>query len=307
MSSNITIELKAVDKHYDKTQVLESINLQVHSGESFVLVGHNGAGKTSIIKLMLGLTQASAGRVTVMGDDPSNRSFSDKRRSIGYLPESVSFYHHMTGRELLDYYTRLKGIAKTEAGQRLEQVGLLDAANKRLNTYSKGMRQRLGLAQAILGSPSLLFLDEPTTGLDPTLRRDFYHIIGELRDQGTTVVISSHSLNEVESQADRVALIKQGKLVACGTLDSLSRQVGLPVKTTLRLADDQLRPVTERLQEHFQVTQLGNQEIELVCTVEEKVSALKHIAELGDRVLDISMAAPRLDEIYLHFMHGESS
>jgi Cu-processing system ATP-binding protein len=307
MSSNITIELKAVDKHYDKTQVLESINLQVHGGESFVLVGHNGAGKTSIIKLMLGLTQASAGQVTVMGDDPSNRSFSDKRRSIGYLPESVSFYHHMTGRELLDYYTRLKGIAKTEAGQRLEQVGLLDAANKRLNTYSKGMRQRLGLAQAILGSPSLLFLDEPTTGLDPTLRRDFYHIIGELRDQGTTVVISSHSLNEVESQADRVALIKQGKLVACGSLDSLSRQVGLPVKTTLRLADDQLRPVTERLQEHFQVTQLGNQEIELVCTVEEKVSALKHIAELGDKVLDISMAAPRLDDIYLHFMHGESS
>lgn len=307
MSSNIAIELKAVDKHYDKTQVLEGINLQVQGGESFVLVGHNGAGKTSIMKLMLGLTQASAGRVTVMGEDPTNRSFSDKRRSIGYLPESVSFYHHMTGRELLDYYARLKGIAKKEAGQRLEQVGLLDAANKRLNTYSKGMRQRLGLAQAILGSPSLLFLDEPTTGLDPTLRRDFYRIIGDLRDQGTTVVISSHSLNEVESQADRVALVKQGKLVACGSLDSLSRQLGLPVKTILRLADGQLGPVTIRLQEHFQVIQLGDQEIELVCPVEEKVSALKHIAELGDSVLDISMTAPRLDEIYLYFMHGESS
>jgi len=307
MHGEYAIELTAVDKHYDKAMVLQGINLQITRGESFVLVGHNGAGKTSIMKLMLGLTQASAGTVRVMGEDPGGRSFSSLRRSLGYLPESVSFYHQMTGQELLKYYARLKGINGTEVEHRLEQVGLQEAAGKRLNTYSKGMRQRLGLAQAILGSPTLLFLDEPTTGLDPSLRRDFYGIIGDLRDQGTTVVISSHSLNEVEAQADRVALIKNGKLVACGSLEDLSRQVGLPVRTSLRLAQGQLEHATRQLGAHFALKQLDDINIELSCPVDQKISALQHIAALGDSVVDISMATPSLDELYLHFMHGESA
>lgn len=301
------IQLTSVTKNYDKTPVVNAINLQINSGESFILIGHNGAGKTTLMKLMLGLTKPSAGQLTVLGEDPCSRAFSAKRRSLGYLPESVSFYHHMTGLELLSYYARLKGLPNTEVKQRLEQVGLLEAAGKRLNTYSKGMRQRLGLAQAILGTPELLFLDEPTTGLDPSLRRDFYQIIGDLRSSGTTVVISSHSLNEIEEQADRIALIKDGKLVACGSLDELSKQVGLPVRTRLSIAANQADNITGQLESHFQITKIDEHTLELVCPVNQKMAVLRHIADLGDGVLDISMSAPRLGEIYLHYMHTDKT
>lgn len=305
MGAGHTIELKAVNKRYDKAVVVDSIDLQVNAGESFVLVGHNGAGKTTIMKLMLGLTRPSSGQITVKGEDPANRLFSATRRVLGYLPESVSFYPNMTGMELLCYYARLKGVAITEVRQRLEQVGLHDAAKKRLNTYSKGMRQRLGLAQAILGDPELLFLDEPTTGLDPSLRRDFYRIIGGLRAGGTTVVISSHSLNEIEAQADRIALIKNGKLVACGSLEALSRQVNLPVRTQLTVAPGHAAHVAEQLEQHFRIDKVGDHSFELICPLDKKMAVLRHVADLGESVLDISMTAPRLDEIYLHFMNGE--
>lgn len=305
MSGAHAIELRAVGKRYEKVVVIDSMDLQVSAGESLVLVGHNGAGKTTIMKLMLGLTQPSTGQVMVMGEDPATRSFSARRQVLGYLPESVSFYHHMTGLELLGFYARLKAVPNTEVGRCLEQVGLLEAATKRINTYSKGMRQRLGLAQAILGTPELLFLDEPTTGLDPSLRRDFYRIVGDLRAGGTTVVISSHSLGEIESQADRIALIKNGKLVACGSLGDLRRQVGLPVRTRLTVAPGHTARVTERLEPHFQIDQVNDHSINLVCPLDKKMSVLRYIAELGDAVLDISMTAPGLDEIYLHFMSGE--
>lgn len=305
MGAGYAIELKAVDKRYDKAVVVDRIDLQVNAGESFALVGHNGAGKTTIMKLMLGLTRPSSGQITVNGEDPANRLFSATRRVLGYLPESVSFYPNMTALELLSYYARLKGVAITEVRQRLEQVGLHDAAKKRLNTYSKGMRQRLGLAQAILGNPELLFLDEPTTGLDPSLRRDFYRIIGDLRAGGTTVVISSHSLNEIEAQADRIALIKNGKLVACGSLEDLSRQVNLPVRTQLTVAPGRAAHVAEQLEQHFQIDKVDDHSFELICPLDKKMAVLKHVADLGESVLDISMTAPRLDEIYLHFMNGE--
>ena len=167
------------------------------------------------------------------------------------------------------------------------------------------MRQRLGLAQAILGTPELLFLDEPTTGLDPSLRRDFYQIIGDLRASGTTVVISSHSLNEIEEQADRIGLIKDGKLVACGSLEDLSREVGLPVRTRLATATGQAERVIQQLEPSYQLEKINEHSFELVCPADQKIALLRHIADLGDAVLDISMTAPRLNEIYLHFMNGE--
>lgn len=299
------IELKAVEKRYDQAVVVDSLDLQVQQGEIFVLVGHNGAGKTTIMKLMLGLTQPSAGHVMVMGKDPCRRSFSTRRQVLGYLPENVSFYHHMTGRELLSYYARLKGLPETEVDLRLKQVGLLGAATKRMHHYSKGMRQRLGLAQAILGTPELLFLDEPTTGLDPSLCHDFYAIINALRARGTTVVISSHSMHEIESQADRIALIKNGKQVACGSLDQLRKQVDLPVRVRLVIATGQAQSVAEQLAPHFRVDKVDDHSVELVCPLAKKVSLLRLITPLTDSVVDINMTAPGLDEIYQHFMNGE--
>jgi Cu-processing system ATP-binding protein len=307
MSMNMghVIGLEAVDKHYGKVVVVDDIDLQVHGGECFVLVGHNGAGKTTIMKIMLGLTRPSAGQVLVLGEDPASRSFVSRRQALGYLPESASFYPHMTGLELLSYYARLKGVSGTEVGQRLEQVGLHQAAARRLNTYSKGMRQRLGLAQAILGTPSLLFLDEPTTGLDPLLRRDFYQIISDLRASGTTVVVSSHALNEIEAQADRIAVVKHGRLVACGSLPDLGRQAALPVRTRIAVVSGSATRIAGQLAAHTRIDRVNDHSVDLTCPEDEKMSVLRHIADLGDTVLDVSMTAPRLDEIYLHFMNGD--
>lgn len=299
------IELREVDKRYGTTVVVDGINLQVHRGECFVLVGHNGAGKTTLLKLMLGLIRPSAGQVVVLGEDPAGRSFVSRRQALGFLPESVSFYPHMTGLELLSYYARLKGIPETKIGRRLQQVGLHEAASQRLNTYSKGMRQRLGLAQAILGTPELLFLDEPTTGLDPLLRRDFYRIISDLRSGGTTVVISSHALNEIEACADRIAVIKQGKLIACGSLPALGRQVGLPVRTRLAVVPGSATRVARQLEAYIQIDKVNDDSVDLICSADEKMLLLQRIADLGEMVVDVDMTAPRLNEIYLHFMRGE--
>jgi len=187
----------------------------------------------------------------------------------------------------------------------LQQVGLHEAAERRLNTYSKGMRQRLGLAQAILGTPQLLFLDEPTTGLDPIVRRDFYQIISDLRASGTTVVISSHALNEIEAQADRIAVIKHGKLMACGSLEDLGKQVSLPIRTRLEVTMGSAARVAEQLAARIQIDRVNEHSIDLLCPEDEKMSLLRHITDLGEIVQDISMTAPRLNEIYLHFMDEE--
>ena len=301
------IELRAVGKRYGSSLVVDSVDVQVQAGECFVLVGHNGAGKTTIMKLMLGLTRPSMGQVQVLGEDPASRAFVARRQAMGYLPESTSFYPHLTGLELLSYYARLKGVAGTEVGQRLNQVGLHDVATKRLNIYSKGMRQRLGLAQALLGTPKLLFLDEPTTGLDPLLRRDFYQIIADLRASGTTVVISSHALNEVEASADSIAVLKHGTLVACGSLPDLSRQADLPVRIRLAVVSGSAARVAGQFPAYIRIDRINDHAVDLICPEHEKMSMLRQISELGETVLDVSMTTPRLEEIYLHFMNGEQS
>jgi Cu-processing system ATP-binding protein len=213
--------------------VVRDVDLDVCSGEHMVLIGHNGAGKTTLMKLMLGLTHPTSGQVNVLGSDPA-RAAAEHRRAIGYLPESVAFHSAMKGREVLAFYARLKGVSEAECHSILDQVGLDQAADRRVSTYSKGMRQRLGLAQAMLGNPRLLFLDEPTSGLDPSLRRQFYALIDTLSLSGTTSLTSSHSLNEVEARADRIAIMKNGVIVACGTLAELSLQTDLPLVVRLR-------------------------------------------------------------------------
>jgi Cu-processing system ATP-binding protein len=301
------IELRSVDKRYGTTAVVDGIDLQVCRGECFVLVGHNGAGKTTLLKLMLGLTRPNGGQVKVLGEDPASPAFVTQRREFGYLPENVSFYPHLTGVELLHYYARLKGVPGPEVSARLEQVGLCDAAGKRLGTYSRGMRQRLGLAQAILGTPRVLFLDEPTTGLDPLLRRDFYQIISDLRATGTTLVISSHALNEVEAQADRIAVIKQGKLLACGSLPELSRQAELPMRIRLSIDAGSATGIVAQLPAHIRIEHINEHTLDLVCVPGDKMMLIKHITGLGETVRDVSIFTPGLDEIYLQFMNEEQS
>lgn len=303
-ASNV-ISLQAVSKQYGSETVLRDINFEVQAGECIVLVGHNGAGKTSLMKLMLGLTRPTTGTVEILGGNPAFSAAVAQRMALGYLPESVAFYEAMTGREVLAFYASLKGSSELECKNLLELVGLSDASKRKVGTYSKGMRQRLGLAQAMLGNPQLLFLDEPTTGLDPILRQHFYELIDGLQKEGATSIISSHALNEVEARASRFIIMKEGIIVASGTLDELYQQAALPVRLQLSVAAGEAPSVAERLGSEVNIGKVNNQSISLSCFKEEKMPLIRHISSLGDVVHDMQIMPPRLDEIYSHFMNGD--
>jgi len=300
------ISLRALTKYYGRDMVLDDVNLDVQAGECVVLVGHNGAGKTTLMKLMLGLTRPTSGTISVLGDNPASNTALARKMALGYLPESVAFYEAMTGREVLEFYARLKGANNNECDRLLQLVGLENAANRRVGTYSKGMRQRLGLAQAILGDPQLLFLDEPTTGLDPLLRRHFYELIDALHQEGATSIISSHALSEVEARANRFIIMKAGVVVACGTLDELYQLSALPVRLHITVTRGQAPAVAERLGSAVTIDKVNNESLNLSCLSGEKMPLIRHITSLGEVVHDMQVSPPRLDEVYSYFMNGES-
>lgn len=301
------INIDNVSKAYAGNNVLNNINLQINSGECIVLIGHNGAGKTTLMKLMLGLTRPTDGQINVLGNNPAFSAKTAQHQSLGYLPESVTFHEAMTGRELMHFYSRLKGLPRTECNHLLELVGLESAANRRIGTYSKGMRQRLGLAQAMLGNPQLLFLDEPTTGLDPQLRQQFYELIEQLHQQGTTSVISSHALNEVEARADRFIIMKTGRIIASGSLHELYQQAALPVQFSLQTADNRAAEIAARLGTHggissLEINQVQANRLKLSCDTQHKMQLLRQLTAADSDIVDINIMPPQLDEIYRYFM-----
>ncbi|MBI2253610.1 MAG: ABC transporter ATP-binding protein [Proteobacteria bacterium] len=285
-------------KQYGEHRAVDGLNLAIAAGRTVALIGHNGAGKTTLMKLILGLIRPSSGELAVLGAQPSIAGL-DYRRQIGFLPENVAFHDELTGAQMLRFYANLKGADLAQCTALLERVGLSFAANRRVKTYSKGMRQRLGLAQALLGTPRLLLLDEPTTGLDPNSRREFFSIIRELSRGGATVIISSHILTELEAQTDLVAIMKGGHLVGLGPLDTLRQRADLPVRfqvtcpgaaNRIRSAFSDLAPVTT-----------GTDNVTLSCPVAQKMSVLARLVALGTDVTDIDIKHPGLDEIYHHF------
>lgn len=307
VAGSSVISLQTVSKQYGNETVLRDVNLDVRSGECVVLVGHNGAGKTTLMKLMLGLTRPSSGTVEVLGGNPAFNAAVAQHKTLGYLPESVAFYEAMTGREVLTFYARLKNVPDVDCDNLLQLVGLDEASKRRVGTYSKGMRQRLGLAQAMLGEPQLLFLDEPTTGLDPSLRQHFYELIDALHKDGATSIISSHALSEVEARADRFIIMKAGVMVASGTLDELYQLASLPICFKVTVTPGEASSVAERLGSEVTIGKVNNQSLNLSCFNGEKMPLIRRITELGDVVQDMQIMLPRLDEVYNHFMNGEQS
>ena len=292
-----TVSVNGIVKSYRAVQALRDVSFDLRPGQLSALVGHNGAGKTTLIKLMLGLIRADRGAIRVLNEDPAAGEFS-ARRQLGYLPENVAFNAALTGRETLAFYARLKQIKPAAAWPLLDRVGLMEAADRRVGTYSKGMRQRLGLAQALLGQPRVLLLDEPTTGLDPALRRTFYEILNELRDDGATVLISSHALNELEDCAQHVLIMNRGLLVAQGTLAELRSISQLPIRVSLDLAPD-ASGVPAWMTGESLATPHGH--VMLVQDEARKMDLLR-IAAGDPRVRNIEIATPTLDDLYAHFL-----
>jgi Cu-processing system ATP-binding protein len=300
-----TVTLAEVTKRYGRLTAVEGVGFTLGPGECVALVGHNGAGKSTLIRLMLGLIRPEAGQVRVLGADPAADAAVRGRAGIGFLPENVAFPPALTGAELLAFYARLKGEPLAGNPALLDRVGLGEAAGRRVGTYSKGMRQRLGLAQALLGAPRVLLLDEPTTGLDPELRRQFYDIILGLRDGGTTVLLSSHALTELEERADRVLVMNRGRLVAGGTMAELRNKADLPVRILVRAAPGGVAALAERLAGLGSLSRVNGHGVELRCLQHEKMAALKRIVELAEPVEDLEIMLPTLDEMYAHVLRRE--
>lgn len=223
------IELVDLTKKYKAFTAVDHINLTVHKGEIFGLLGPNGAGKSTTILMMLGLTEPTAGSVNVGGINPTTNPIRVKEL-VGYLPEDVGFYDDRTGLENLVYTARLNNIPETQAREKalqlMERVGLGEVTEKKTGKYSKGMRQRLGLADVLIKGPQVIILDEPTSGIDPQGVRSFLELIIQLRnEQGLTILFSSHNLHQVQQVCDRVGIYMKGRLVALGDVGSLSNQL----------------------------------------------------------------------------------
>ncbi|WP_027484403.1 ABC transporter ATP-binding protein [Rhodanobacter sp. OR87] len=293
---NHAIECEALAKRYSALAALDGISARVPCGQVIGLLGHNGAGKSTLIKLILGLIAPSGGRLQVLGQSPW-RAHALRRR-IGYLPESATFYGNLSGRELLHYLARLKQAPREQVSALLERVGLAPAADRRIGTYSKGMRQRLGLAQALLGSPELVLLDEPTTGLDPQATRELYRIVGELRADGRCLLVSSHLLAELEPHIDGALILRQGKLLAAGSLHALGEQAALPAQVLLRPREQAMPELIARLESgglSAQPRPDGRLELQV-----PRAGKLRTLRELLDdpAVVDVDVREPTLAQLY---------
>lgn len=299
-----TVETNDVTKRFGPVEAVRDVSFALPEGETIALVGHNGAGKTTLLKLMLGLIRPSSGNIRVLGEDPAAGEFAARRR-LGYLPENVSFNAALTGRETLSFYARLKREDSGALAPLLERVGLSHAADRRVGTYSKGMRQRLGLAQALLGAPRILLLDEPTTGLDPALRQSFYEIIEELRGQGATVLLSSHALTELEERAGRVVIMNQGIKVADGSLDELRRIAQLPTRIRLKVAASGIADVQSRLAPLGDWRRVNGHMLEIAAGSDQKIELLRRATAESGPIEDVDVAPPTLDELYAHFLRSQ--
>ena len=292
------VDIQGVSHRYGNMSVLEDLHLSLGEGEVLGLFGHNGAGKTTSMKLILGLLTPGKGQVHVLGRQPND---SEVRRRLGYLPENVSFYPQLTGRETLRYFARLKGAALSQVDTLLDQVGLTAAADRRVKTYSKGMRQRLGLAQALLGEPRLLLLDEPTVGLDPIATQELYLLIDRLRQDGTSVVLCSHVLPGVEAHINRAAILAKGRLQAVGSLASLRREAELPVRIRATGVEEGHRWLQRWSAEGYTAQAIGTNAIEVTAVNGHKVGLLRELLDEAQPD-DVEVHQPSLEDLYRYFM-----
>lgn len=310
------IELCGLTKRYGSFTAVDGLDLKVGKGEVFGLLGPNGAGKSTTILMMLGLTEPSAGLVKVCGID-STRQPIEVKRKVGYLPEDVGFYDDRTGLENLMYTARLNRIPDKEAmdlaADLLERVGLPEGMTKKTGKYSKGMRQRLGLADVLIKKPEVIILDEPTSGIDPKGVKEFLELIASLKnEQGLTVLFSSHHLHQVQQVCDRVGIFVGGRLLAEGDIPSLSAklftdtpymiEVGVEASANRQDADlltNVLKPV-----EGIVSVTVKNGIHEIACNRDATADIARAVVGVGMGLLFLNKKEYGLGEIYNRYFEG---
>jgi ABC-2 type transport system ATP-binding protein len=311
MTENV-ITARGLTKRYRRTTVIDAIDFDVAKGEIFGLLGPNGAGKTTTILMMLGLTDVTAGEVRVLGHDPVRQPLAVKRR-VGYLPDSVGFYDYLTAAENLVYTARLMGFAPAERARRiteaLSRVQLGDVANKPVRTFSRGMRQRLGLAEIVMKGAEIAILDEPTSGLDPQATVDFLALIEQLKHEGVTILLSSHLLDQVQRVCDRVALFQAGRIVLQGTVPELAKEVlgaGFVVEV------DAVAPPGADLEARLlaipgvSTVQRAGDRYRLTAVRDVRPDAARAVVAADGALTQLSVDTPSLEAIYTRFFQRKA-
>ncbi|MFC7396627.1 ABC transporter ATP-binding protein [Chelatococcus sp. GCM10030263] len=299
------IEAKGLSKHYGRAVAVEALDLSIERGEVFGLLGPNGAGKTTTILLLLGLTEPTAGTVRVLGFDPLREPLAVKRR-VGYLPDAVGFYDTMTARENLAYTARLGGISGAEAKRRiaeaLARVRLDAVADRRVATFSRGMRQRLGIADLLVKACEVAILDEPTSGLDPQSTQELLDLIVRLAGEGMTVILSSHLLGMVQTICTRVALFHRGRVGLVGRVSDLASEVlgGSYVIEVEASACDIARAV-EGVEGVSRVAATGSGVARIDADHDIRGEIARRIVAGGGELLRLSMDRSSLDEVYVRY------
>jgi ABC-2 type transport system ATP-binding protein len=298
------IETEHLTKQYGDFVAVNDLNLVVRSGEVFGLLGPNGSGKTTTILMLLGLTEPTSGTVRVLGFDPVRRPLSVKAR-VGYLPDQVGFYDRLTARENLSYIARLNGLSREEATPRIEaaieRLGLTEALDKRVGAFSRGMRQRLGVAEVLLKEPQIIIMDEPTVGLDPEAARLFLRIINDLKQEGITILLSSHLLPQVQAVCDRVGLFHRGQIVLEGRVADLARRVlggAYHVRLQAEGGNGRLEEALAALPGVTAVSREASDLYVLEATSDLRPEAARAVVNAGGQLRSLAVEEPSLDDIY---------
>ena len=313
MSDNV-IEVRGLLKLYGATRAVDAIDLDIRRGEIFGLLGPNGAGKTTTILMLLGLTETSGGTVNVLGFDPVRQPLQVKRR-VGYLPDAVGFYDHLTARENLRYTARLLAIPRRDAEKRIsdamESVQLANVLDKRVATFSRGMRQRLGIAEIVMKQAEVAILDEPTSGLDPHATFELLEMIRGLKKAGVAVLISSHLLDRVQSVCDRVALFNRGKIALMGSVVELANQVlgaghpilveasGIDIAGALRGVEGVQTVVPEGPQGS------GSGAWRVIADRDVRAAVAQRIVSSGGSLTRLADLQPSLEEVYTRYFQEQ--
>ncbi len=301
------IVTKDLTKKYGDFVAVDHLNLTVRKGEVFGLLGPNGAGKTTTILMILGLTEPTSGSIRVLGFDPTRQPLTVKAH-VGYLPDQVGFYDELTAYENLIYIAKLNGLSREEADRRiqtaLEKVNLVEMRDKPVATFSRGMRQRLGVAEVLIKQPQIIIMDEPTQGLDPEGAREFLDIIRNLRSEGITILLSSHLLHQVQAVCDRVGLFHRGKMMLVGTVDELGRKV-LGKAFRIYLDTPNITPAAldalKQIPGAVNVRLLNATTVEIEATSDIRHEAAKALIAAGGQLQGLNMEAQSLDEIYAQY------
>lgn len=302
------IGARGLTRRYGSTAVVDAIDFDIVRGEVFGLLGPNGAGKTTTILMMLGLTEISSGAVSVLGFNPAREPLKVKRR-VGYLPDAVGFYDQLTATENLAYTAKLMGLPRAERARRIEaalwRVGLSNVASKQVATFSRGMRQRLGLAEIIVKRAEIAVLDEPTSGLDPQATQEFLGLIGELKAEGITVLLSSHMLDQVQRICDRVALFQAGRIVLMGSVPELAIKV-LGAGFVVEVEAEGLG-IARRLAMIPGVTQvetLATDRFRMTAERDVRPDAARAVVAVDGALRKLSVDEPSLEVIYARYFQA---